>query len=166
MNIDQQVATLMQGTEYGDEQLKDNMRKELKERLIEAEKEGRKLTVYCGFDPTSTDLHLGHTIPMRKLRQFQELGHNVIFLIGNYTTLVGDPSDKDKLRPRLSPEEIQKNAETYASQAYRILDSEKTLVKYNAEWLSKLNFADLIELAANFTVQQFMTRDNFRQTLG
>jgi tyrosyl-tRNA synthetase len=163
MDIDQQVAALMQGTEYGDEDLKRAMAEELRERLIETEKEGRPLRVYCGYDPTRPDLHLGHTITMRKLRQFQDLGHHVIFLIGNYTTLVGDPSDHDGLRPMLSPEQVQANAETYAEQAFRVLDKDKTEVLYNAEWLSKLTFEDLIKLASNFTVQQFLTRDNFKK---
>ena len=91
MNIDEQVELLMQGTEYGDDELKKAMAKELRKRLIEAQKERRPLRVYCGFDPTSVDLHLGHTIPMRKMRQFQDLGHDVTFLIGSYTALVGDP---------------------------------------------------------------------------
>ena len=163
MDIDQQVAVLMQGTEYGDEDLKRAMAKELRERLIETEKEVRPLRVYCGYDPTRPDLHLGHTITMRKLRQFQDFGHHVIFLIGNYTTLVGDPSDHDGLRPMLSPEQVQANAETYAEQAFRVLDKDKTEVLYNAEWLSKLTFEDLIKLASNFTVQQFLVRDNFRK---
>jgi tyrosyl-tRNA synthetase len=99
---------------------------------------------------------------MRKLRQFQELGHEVTFLIGTYTSLIGDPSDKDKLRPQLTPEQVESNARTYAEQAYKVLDREKTVVRYNAEWLSKLNFADLIRLASNFTIQQFLTRENFK----
>ena len=163
MNIDEQVALLMQGTEYGDEQLKQAMAEELYQRLKEADKVGQHLRVYCGFDPRTSDLHLGHTVPMRKLRQFQELGHEVIFLVGNYTSLIGDPSDKDKLRPQLTPEEVEDNARTYAQQAYKILDPEKTIIKYNAEWLSKLTFEQLIKLSSNFTIQQFLTRDNFRQ---
>lgn len=162
MTIDQQVSFLMQGTEYGDEELKQAMTNELRQRLIEAGKEGRKLRVYCGYDPTKADLHLGHTITMRKLRQFQELGHEVIFLIGNFTSLIGDPSDKDKLRPVLTPEEVQENARTYAEQAFRVLDREKTIIDYNANWLSKLTFAELIQLCSNFTVQQFVTRENFK----
>lgn len=162
MTIDEQVAFLMQGTEYGDEELKQAMTNELRQRLIEAEKEGRKLRVYCGYDPTKADLHLGHTITMRKLRQFQELGHEVIFLIGNFTSLVGDPSDKNKLRPILTPEEVEENARTYAEQAFRVLDREKTIIDYNANWLSKLTFAELIQLCSNFTVQQFVTRENFK----
>ncbi|MFN2145721.1 MAG: tyrosine--tRNA ligase, partial [Anaerolineales bacterium] len=137
MDLKAQVELLMQGTEYGDDDLKKAMADELFERLKEAEKEGRKLRVYCGYDPTSTDLHLGHTITMRKLRQFQDFGHHVIFLIGNYTSLVGDPSDKDKLRPRLTEEQVLANAQTYSEQAFRVLDKDKTVVLYNAEWLSK-----------------------------
>jgi tyrosyl-tRNA synthetase len=129
MSIDEQVALLMQGTEYGDEQLKEAMQRELKERLIESEKTGRPLKVYCGFDPTSSDLHLGHTIPMRKLRQFQDLGHDVTFLIGSYTALVGDPSDKNKARPILTQEQVAENARTYAEQAFRVLDKQKTKVR-------------------------------------
>jgi len=162
MNIDEQVEYLMQGTEYGDDELKKAMADELRQRLIEAKKENRPLKIYCGFDPRTSDLHLGHTVPMRKLRQFQELGHEVTFLVGNYTSLIGDPSDKDKLRPQLTPEEIEENARTYAQQAYKVLDPQKTIIRHNAEWLSKLNFADLIKLASNFTIQQFLTRENFR----
>ncbi|MCS7055888.1 MAG: tyrosine--tRNA ligase [Thermoflexales bacterium] len=157
LSLDEQVALLMQGTSYGDETLARNMANELRERL----KEGRPLRVYCGFDPRTSDLHLGHTIPMRKLRQFQELGHEVTFLIGNYTSLLGDPSDKDRLRPMLTAEQVGANARTYAEQAFKILDRDKTRVRYNAEWLSKLSFLDVIQIAQNFTVQQFMTRENF-----
>ncbi len=165
MNIDEQVELLMQGTEYGDEELQKAMTRELRERLIEAEKEGRPLRVYCGYDPTSKDLHLGHTISMRKLRQFQDLGHDVTFLIGSYTALVGDPSDKNKARPILTEEEIAENAKTYADQAFRVLDREKTRVRYNGEWLSELSLVDLIRLGQNFTVQQFLARENFAKRL-
>ena len=165
MNIDEQVELLMQGTEYGDEELKKAMAKELRERLVEAQKEGRPLRVYCGFDPTHVDLHLGHTIPMRKLRQFQDLGHEVTFLIGSYTALVGDPSDKNKARPVLTEEQVAENGRTYAEQAFRILDREKTKIRYNGEWLSKLTLIDMIRLGQNFTVQQFLARDNFANRL-
>ena len=165
MNIDDQVALLMQGTEYGDEELKKAMSAELRERLVEAGIEQRPLRVYCGYDPTSTDLHLGHTITMRKLRQFQDLGHEVTFLIGSYTALVGDPSDKNKARPILTQEQVAKNAETYAEQAFRVLDRQKTKVRYNGEWLSELSLLDLIRLGQNFTVQQFMARENFAKRL-
>jgi len=155
----------MLGTEYGDEDLKKAMTNELRQRLIDAEKEGRKLRVYCGYDPTSTDLHLGHTITMRKLRQFQDLGHEVTFLIGSYTALVGDPSDKNKARPILTEEQVAHNAQTYSEQAFRVLDPARTKVRYNGEWLSELSLLDLIRLGQNFTVQQFLARENFSNRL-
>ena len=165
MNIEEQVELLMQGTDYGDEELQKAMATELRERLTLAEKENRPLRVYCGYDPTSTDLHLGHTISMRKLRQFQDLGHEVTFLIGNYTALVGDPSDKNKARPILTQEQVAENAKTYAEQAFRVLDKTKTKVRYNSEWLSELSLVDLIRLGQNFTVQQFLARENFAKRL-
>jgi len=161
ITIDEQVAILMRGAEFGDEQIKERMQAELRERLIEAQKTGRPLRVYCGYDPTAPDIHLGHTVTMRKLRQFQELGHQSIFLIGTFTGLIGDPSDKDSARPRRTPEELAENARTYVQQAFRILDPGETEVRYNADWLSQLTFEDVIGLAANFTVQQFLARDNF-----
>lgn len=161
MKIDEQVATLMQGTEYGDEQLRRAMEKELRERLLEAEKSGTRLRVYLGIDPRTTDLHLGHTIPLRKLRQFQDLGHHIIFVVGTYTSLIGDPSDQDKLRPQLTQQQVEANGRDYAEQAFRVLDRDKTEVRYNGEWLSKVSFADLISFASNFTIQQFLTRENF-----
>ena len=165
MNIDKQVEILMQGTEYGDATMKESMEKELRQRLIASEKTGKPLRVYCGYDPTSTDLHLGHTISMRKMRQFQDLGHEITFLIGSYTALVGDPSDKNKARPILSEEKILENSETYAEQAFRVLDKEKTIVRYNGEWLSKLTLIDLIRLGQNFTIQQFLARENFAKRM-
>ncbi len=162
MNIDEQVTYLMQGTNYGDDEIKKSMTAELKQRLVEAEKEKRPLQLYCGYDPTKVDLHLGHTITMRKLAQFQELGHDVTFLIGDYTALIGDPSDKDVTRPILTPEQVKENARTYSEQAFRILDPQKTKIRYNSEWLSKITFAELIRLASNFTVQQFLSREKFK----
>lgn len=161
MTLDEQVALLMQGTEYGDETLQKNMARELRERLAE----GRPLRVYCGYDPTSTDLHLGHTISMRKLRQFQDLGHEVTFLIGSYTALVGDPSDKNKARPVLTQEQVAENGRTYSEQAFRLLDRKKTQIRYNGEWLSELSLLDLIRLGQNFTIQQFLVRENFAKRL-
>jgi len=159
--IDQQMAILMRGAEFGDEQTKEHMREELRERLTESQEAGRPLRVYCGYDPTAPDIHLGHTVTMRKLRQFQELGHQPIFLIGTFTGLIGDPSDKDTARPRLSMDQVRENAETYIEQAYRILDPEQTEVRYNDEWLADLSFQDVIELASHFTVQQFLSREKF-----
>ncbi|GIK29329.1 MAG: tyrosine--tRNA ligase [Chloroflexi bacterium] len=161
VSIDEQVEILMSGAEYGDPETKVTMARELRERLIEAEEAGRPLRVYCGYDPRKPDLHLGHTITMRKLRQFQELGHDVTFLIGTFTSLIGDPSDKDKARNQLTVDEVRENARTYAEQAFKILDPDLTRVRYNDEWLSTLDFADIIRLASNFTVQQFLVRENF-----
>jgi tyrosyl-tRNA synthetase len=157
--LDTQVALLMQGAEFGDPQIGEAMAAELRQRLAE----GRPLRVYCGYDATRPDLHLGHTITMRKLRQFQDLGHEATFLIGDFTTLVGDPSDKDGLRPQLSPDEIAENSRTYAEQAFQILDRGRTRVRYNSEWLGRLDLAALIQLAGNFTVQQLLARESFGQ---
>jgi tyrosyl-tRNA synthetase len=161
MPVDEQVALLMQGTSYGDPETGRNMATELRARLIEAQDEDRPLRVYCGYDPTRPDLHLGHTITMRKLRQFQDLGHDVTFLIGSYTSLVGDPSDKNKTRPLMTIEQVEANARTYTEQAFKILDREKTRIRHNGEWLADLRLVDLIRIAQNFTVQQFLARENF-----
>ena len=155
--VDEQMPILMQGVEYGDPQTQETMEAALRERLAE----GRPLRVYCGYDPTSPDLTLGHTITMRKLRQFQDLGHDAIFLIGDFTGLVGDPSDKEGTRRQQTPEELAEKARTYVDQAFKILDPEKTIIHRNSEWLSKLTFVDLIEMASHFTVQQFLARENF-----
>jgi tyrosyl-tRNA synthetase len=157
--VDEQLAILMQGTEFGDEEIGRVMQNELRERLAE----GRPLRVYCGFDPTAPDIHLGHTVPMRKLRQFQDLGHDVTFLIGTFTGLIGDPSDKEAARRQQTFEQAMENARTYVEQAFKVLDREKTTIRYNSDWLSKLTFADVIKLASHFTVQQFLDRDNFRK---
>ncbi len=161
-SIEEQVELLMQGTEYGDESLKRAMAEELRERLAEAQAEGRPLRVYCGFDPRTSDLHIGHMVPIRKMRQFQQLGHEVTFLIGRFTSLVGDPSHENRVRAQISLEEATANAETYTQQAFKILDPDKTVVRHNDEWLARLTFADLIRVASNFTVQQFLTRESFR----
>ncbi len=147
----------MRGVVYGDEGVARAMESDLRERLAE----GRPLRVYLGIDPTAPDLTLGHTVPMRKLRQFQQLGHETILLIGGYTALVGDPSDRETTRPMLTPEEIEANGRTYSEQAFKILDRERTIIRNNAEWLSKLTFQELIKIASNFTVGQFLQRDNF-----
>lgn len=164
-SIDKQVATYMRGSEFGDLQIKEQMAKELRQRLIEAQKEGRPLRVYCGFDVTAPDLHLGHTIPMNKLHQFQDFGHDVTFVIGTFTTLIGDPSDRDEARVVALKERVMKNARTYAEQAFKILDKKRTSIKYNYDWLSKLTFTDVISMASCFTVQQFIARDRIRNRL-
>ncbi len=169
MTLDEQVRYLMQGCQYGPEgdpdaeQLRERMEAELRERLAEAMRTRTPLRVYLGVDPRTSDLHLGHTVPMRKLRQFQELGHTAIFLIGSFTSLVGDPSDKDKARQIMDMDTIMENARTYTEQAFKILDPEKTVIRYNHEWLAQLTFKDLIHIASHFTVQQFLARENFRK---
>src|SRR5512135_1252684 len=159
--VDEQVAILMRGVDFGDAQTRINMEAELRQRLAESLAADRPLRVYCGFDPTSSDLHLGHTVPMRKLAQFQELGHEVVFLIGSFTALIGDPSDKNSARRQQTDDEVRDHARTFTDQAWKVLDPQRTLVLYNADWLSKLTFKDVIGLAANFTVQQFLVRENF-----
>ena len=163
--IDEQVEVLMSGTAYGDADTRSNMAKDLRARLQECEREGRPLRVYCGYDPRTSDLHLGHTITMRKLRQFQDFGHDVTFLVGTFTSLIGDPSDKDTARDQLTMRNVEDNARTYAEQAFKILDEERTRVRRNDEWLAPLDFADIIRLASHFTVQQFMVRENFAKRI-
>jgi tyrosyl-tRNA synthetase len=159
--VREQMAILMRGVEFGDDRTRTNMEAELRLRLKESRQNGRPLRVYCGFDPTSSDLHLGHTVPLRKLRQFQDLGHTVIFLIGTFTGTIGDPSDKESARTQQSLEEAMANARGFTQQAHRVLDPEKTVIDYNHRWLSELDFGDVIRLASHFTVQQFLARDNF-----
>ena len=163
MTIEEQVRFLMQGTEYGDAGLAAAMERELRQRLEEAGREGRKLRVYCGFDPRTTDLHIGHTVPIRKLRQFQELGHHVIFVVGTFTSMIGDPSDHDRLRAALTPEQAEANGRTYAAQAFRILDPQRTEVRSNHEWLAGLEFAELVRMASQFSLQQIIAREAFRK---
>lgn len=160
-SLDEQMAFLMRGVVFGDPQTRQAMARELRERLAESAKTGKPLRVYLGVDPTSSDLHLGHTVPLRKLRQFQELGHQVIFLIGSFTALIGDPSDKDKSRPQQTREQVETHARIYIDQVYKILDPQKTIIECNDRWLAPLTFEELIKLASSFTVQQFLVRDNF-----
>jgi tyrosyl-tRNA synthetase len=136
---------------------------DLRERLEASRKEGRPLRVKAGFDPTAPDLHLGHTVLMRKLKHFQDLGHQVIFLVGDFTALIGDPTGRSVTRKPLTPEEIARNAKTYTDQVFRILDRNKTEVRFNSEWLSKLGFEGIIHLAAQFTVSQMLEREEFHK---
>ncbi|MBK9343200.1 MAG: tyrosine--tRNA ligase [Dehalococcoidia bacterium] len=156
--VDDQITVLMSGVDYGDALLRQQMERELR-LLIEQD---RPLRVYLGIDPTATSLTLGHTVPLRKLRQFQQFGHHAIFLIGDYTALIGDPSDKNKLRPMLTTEDIQRNEATYFEQAARILDAQQTELRHNSEWLGQLSFPDIISLMSKFTVAEMLRRDNFR----
>ena len=134
---------------------------DLRERLEESRKTGRPLRVKAGFDPTAPDLHLGHTVLMRKLRHFQQLGHRVIFLVGDFTALIGDPTGRNVTRKPLTVEQIGQNAETYLAQVFKILDKSATEVRYNSEWLGKLGYEGTIRLTAHFTVSQMLERDDF-----
>lgn len=125
----------------------------------------RKIRLYLGIDPTSPELHLGHAIPLRKLREFQELGHEVILLFGTFTAQIGDPSERDEKRKPLTLAQIKKNMRTYKKQASKILDFSKVKIKYNADWLAKLNFKDLVKLSSHFTVSRLLERDMFQQRL-
>ena len=136
---------------------------DLRERLEESRKTGRPLRVKAGFDPTAPDLHLGHTVLMRKLRHFQQLGHTVIFLVGDFTSLIGDPTGRNVTRKPLTREQIEANAETYKQQVFKILDERVTEVRYNSEWLDKLGYEETIRLTAHFTVSQMLERDDFHK---
>src|SRR5438874_8347979 len=127
---------------------------ELRSKLEKSRTTGKPLRVKAGFDPTAPDLHLGHTVLLRKLKHFQDLGHTVIFLIGDFTGMIGDPTGRSATRPPLSPDEIMRNAKTYMAQVYRILDSFKTEVRFNSEWLGKLKGEDWVRLASHYTVSQ------------
>lgn len=131
------------------------------EDLVEKLKEGRPLRVKAGFDPTAPDLHLGHTVLINKLRQFQDLGHEVIFLIGDFTGMIGDPTGKSATRPPLTEDQVRDNAITYKEQVFKILDREKTRVVFNSEWMSKMTAADMIRLAGQYTVARMLERDDF-----
>jgi tyrosyl-tRNA synthetase len=155
VSIDDQLAYLKKG-------LAEVIREEdLRERLIQSEKAGRPLRVKAGFDPTAPDLHLGHTVLLRKMKHFQDLGHTVIFLIGDMTGLIGDPTGRNTTRPPMTREEIDRNAETYKAQVFKILDPRKTEVRFNSEWLEPLRFEDLIRLCSKYTVARILERDDF-----
>jgi tyrosyl-tRNA synthetase len=136
---------------------------DLRERLEKSRQTGVPLRVKAGFDPTAPDLHLGHTVLMRKLKHFQDLGHQVIFLVGDFTSLIGDPTGRSATRKPLTREQISENAKTYTDQVFRILNREKTEVRFNSEWLDKLGFEGVIRLAAKFTVSQMLERDEFHK---
>jgi tyrosyl-tRNA synthetase len=150
-DVKQAVALIARGT---DEITK---LEELEERL----KSGKPLRIKVGFDPTAPDLHIGHTVIINKMRQFQDLGHEVIFLIGDFTGLIGDPTGKNATRKPLTPEQVRENAETYASQVFRILDPDKTEIRFNSEWLNELGSAGMVKLAAKYTVARMLERDDF-----
>jgi len=136
---------------------------DLRECLEDARKTGRPLRIKAGFDPTAPDLHLGHTVLMRKLRHFQQLGHQVIFLVGDFTSLIGDPTGRNITRKPLTREQIDENAKTYQEQVFKILDKDRTEVRFNSEWLDKLGYEGVVRVASHFTVSQMLERDEFHK---
>lgn len=136
---------------------------ELRTRLENSLKTGKPLRVKAGFDPTAPDLHLGHTVLIRKLKHFQDLGHTVIFLIGDFTGMIGDPTGRSATRPHLTREDIERNAETYKAQVFKILDAQKTVVDFNSRWFSKMSVEDFVRLVAKFTVSQMLEREDFHK---
>ncbi len=159
MSLDAQVAYLTKGTE---EVLLEG---ELREKLTKARKAGRPLIIKVGFDPTAPDLHLGHTVLLRKMRHFQDLGHRVVFLIGDFTGLIGDPTGRSKTRPALTRDQILENAETYKNQVFKILDPETTIVDFNSRWLETLSSQEWIRLCAKYTVARMLERDDFSKRI-
>jgi tyrosyl-tRNA synthetase len=159
MTIDEQLAYLIKGAE-------ETIRaEELRAKLERAAQTGKPLRVKAGFDPTAPDIHLGHTVLIHKLKHFQDLGHTVIFLIGDFTGLIGDPSGQSATRKPMTPEEVAANAETYKKQVFKILDAEKTVVDFNSRWLGKLTGRDWITLCSKYTVARMLERDDFSTRL-
>lgn len=159
MTIDEQLAILRRGT------IEIIREEDLRAKLEKSAKTGKPLRVKLGADPTAPDLHLGHAVVLRKLRDFQNLGHTVVFLIGDFTGMIGDPSGKSQTRPSLTPEEIAANAETYKQQVFKILDPDKTIIDFNSRWMNELGAAGFIRLAAHTTVKQILERDDFTKRL-
>jgi tyrosyl-tRNA synthetase len=155
MMLDQQMEVFLRGTsEVISEQ-------ELREKIRRADREGRPLRIKLGVDPSAPEIHLGHTVPLRKLRQLQQIGHEIVFLVGDFTGRIGDPSGRSDTRKQLTEEEMAINAKTYTDQVFKILDREKTVVDYNSRWLGKLTFSDVVQLAAKTTVARILERDDF-----
>src|SRR5256714_585168 len=155
--VDEQLTYIKKGSS---EIVKES---ELREKLEKSRVAGKPLRVKAGFDPTAPDLHLGHTVLLRKLKHFQDLGHTVIFLIGDFTGMIGDPTGRSATRPPLSRAEIGKNAETYKKQVFRILDAQKTEVRFNSEWFDKFRAEDFVRLASHYTVSQLLEREDFHK---
>lgn len=156
-NIDEQIKIIMKGVDDIIDE------KDLREKLINAQKENRQLVVKLGLDPSAPDIHLGHTVVLRKMKQLQDLGHKVIIIIGDFTGKIGDPTGKSKARKALTTEQVLENAKTYEEQIFKVLDREKTEVRFNSEWLAKLNFEDVIKLAATITVARMLEREDFKK---
>ncbi|MEO8658877.1 MAG: tyrosine--tRNA ligase [Bryobacteraceae bacterium] len=159
MSVDEQLTYLKKG-------LAELIREEdLRERLVAAAKDGRPLRVKAGFDPTAPDLHLGHTVLLRKMKHFQDMGHTVIFLIGDMTGLIGDPTGRNLTRPPMTRQDLIDNAETYKKQVFQILDPVKTEVRFNSEWLQPMQYEDIVRLASKYTVARLLERDDFSKRL-
>lgn len=156
MNIEETIKIMLKGSDSH------TNREEIVEKLKKVEKEGRPLRIKLGLDPSAPDIHLGHAVVLRKIRQMQDLGNEAIIIIGDFTGMIGDPTGKSKTRKQLSREEVEKNAETYQKQIFKVLDPKKTTVRYNSEWLGKMNFRDVIELASKCTVARMLERDDFK----
>ena len=156
-SIDEQMRIIMKGVD----DLIDE--KELREKLIKSEKEGKPMIVKLGLDPSAPDIHLGHTVVLRKMKQLQDLGHQIVIIIGDFTVKIGDPTGKSKARKALTTEQVLANAKTYEEQIFKVLDKEKTIVRFNSEWLAKLNFEDVIKLAATITVARMLEREDFKK---
>ncbi len=159
LTIDEQIAYLAKGA------AEIITEPELRAKLKKSEQTGRPLTVKVGFDPTAPDLHLGHTVLLRKMKHFQDLGHRVIFLIGDFTGRIGDPTGRSKTRPALTPEQIEENAETYKNQVFKILDPDQTVVDFNSRWLGELSSQEWIHLSSKYTVARMLERDDFSQRM-
>jgi tyrosyl-tRNA synthetase len=157
--IEEQIKVLSKGTE------EIISLEELKEKLQKSQQMGRPLVVKLGLDPSAPDIHLGHTVVLRKMKQFQDLGHKVIIIIGDFTGMIGDPTGKSKTRKQLTVEEVLINAETYKEQIFKVLDKDKTEVRFNSEWLSKLNFSEVIELSSKYTVSRMLEREDFKNRM-
>src|SRR5215510_12914650 len=159
MTIEEQLEFLKKGTA---EIIRES---DLRQKLESSAKSSRPLRIKLGADPTAPDIHLGHTVVIRKLKAFQELGHTVIFLIGDFTGRIGDPSGKSATRPQLTREEIDANAETYKAQIFKLLDPDKTEIRFNSEWMDKLGADGFVRLASHITVKQILERDDFAKRL-
>ncbi|MGL6104853.1 tyrosine--tRNA ligase [Romboutsia sp.] len=157
INLDEQVKIILKGVDDIIDE------KELREKLVKADKEGRQLIVKLGLDPSAPDIHLGHTVVLRKMKQLQDLGHQVVIIIGDFTGKIGDPTGKSSARKALTTEQVLENAKTYQDQIFKVLDPEKTEVRFNSEWLSKLNFEEVVRLAATMTVARMLEREDFKK---
>ncbi len=157
MNIEETIKIMLKGSENHTDI------KEIKEKLDKVNKENRPLIIKLGLDPSAPDIHLGHAVVLRKMKQLQDLGHQVVLIIGDFTGMIGDPTGKSKTRNQLTREQVEENAKTYQEQILKILDPKKTTIKFNSEWLSLLNFRDIIKLTCNTTVARMLERDDFKK---